>query len=177
MYLLTSLSLTQLSRFIKDKKITLRNTDLFIQPNSEGVTKYFDTLMGNNGFVLGIAGVPLDEKTLAMFKELTKDPDMVVLEVTINPKDAEMFSINGLDKVAECVYYDMSQRDIVEHLNAARLPAEVASSCKRPVIGCIPLLTGDFKIRVAAVDPEVALEVTAQNITVVRVNKEVNDAT
>lgn len=175
MVLLTSLTFSQLAKFIKEKKIALHNTDLFIKPSDEAVVEYFDTLMGNSGFVLGFTGVPFDAKTLAMFRELVKDPDLVVLEISLDNDEAQVFSINGLDKVAEAVYYNMSSTEIIEALNSARIPKEAVINNKRPAVACIPLLSSNFKIRVAALQPDVALEISAKNITVIRMGEEISD--
>ena len=172
MYFLTCLNSEQLMQLVREHKLVLNNSNIFFQPNSKEVDSYLKTLAGDDGYVLGVSGVPLNESSAETFTGMIKNPtDMFLMEMDLDPNEMERFSFSGLDEVCQLVYYNMDSISIVNALTSSLLPREK----KGPAVACIPNIDMKSKVRIASLDPDVELEIAVDNISVVKLHEKEGD--
>ena len=156
MYIVTTLSYDELSRLIRDKKISLNNADLLFGYTTDGINKYFSERIGNTGYVVGLRGRinPTTAQVFAQLDKAVKSGDRVILEAEINEDDMISFTVDGINAAAEALAYGLPDEDIYNQLDHSQLSGQPGED-KIQVI-CIPHIKLENKLRVTSLREEIA---------------------
>ena len=167
MYILTTLSLTELSILLKEKKMSTNNVNLIVTPNidSSQLVEYITDKLGYQGFVLCIVGEISDEnikKLYGLDPELSTDK--IAMEIKIRESDALYFDTTELSTAIECIDMGLDPDDVIEQLDLAVKKGENASE----QIVCIPFIQKPQAEKITALTQEIRVD----NIKFVYVNKD-----
>lgn len=155
MYVLTTLSLDDLSHLIKNKKISTNNVDLIFGAEDNLVSDYLKQRLGYDGFVLGIVGQISND---TMEKLVSLDPELknkkVALEIQIPENDALFMSVEDLVEVADFIDLGLDPDDIIEQIDTAIQNGMSASN----KIVCIPYIPSDRAERVTSLTQDIHID-------------------
>ena len=165
LYILTTLSLDELSSLLKDKKISTNNVDLFFGAEGSIISDYLKQRLGYNGFVLGIIG-QISNGTISQLTGL--DPALrhskVALEIKIQENDALFMNIKDLMEVADYIDLGLDAEDILGQIDTAIQHGSAATNS----IVCIPYIPSDKAERLTSLTRDVQIE----NIAFVKVSEQ-----
>ena len=155
MYVLTTLSLDDLSCLIKNKKISTNNVDLIFGAEDTLVSDYLKQRLGYNGFVLGIIG---QISNATMEKLVNLDPELknkkVALEIQIPENDALFMSVEDLVEVADFIDLGLDKDDIIEQIDTAIQNGATATN----KIVCIPYIPSDKAERITSLTQDIHID-------------------
>lgn len=155
MYVLTTLSLDDLSHLIKNKKISTNNVDLILGTEDNIISDYLKQRLGYNGFVLGIVGQISND---TMDKLISLDPELknrkVALEIQIPENEALFMDTNDLVEVADFIDLGLDADDILEQIDTAIRNGKTATNR----IVCIPYIPSDSAERITSLTQDIHID-------------------
>ena len=155
MYILTTLSLDELSSLLKNKKLSTNNVNLFFGAEGNIISDYLKQRLGYNGFVLGIVG-QISNDTIAKLTGL--DPELknsrVALEIKIPENEALFMNAEDLFEIADFIDLGLADEDIVEQIDTA---IRNGGTTKNSIV-CIPYIPSDKAERLTSLTQDVQID-------------------
>ena len=168
MYIVTTLSYEELSRLIRDGKVSLDNSSLFFGYEVDAVDEYFRSRIGNNGYVVGLRG-RLNKLTVDLFAQLNQaiqDSEFVILEAQVDEADLIRYRVSGVSDAAAALSYGFRIEEVYEQLDSAQTTDEQSGL----EVLCIPHIRNDGKIRITSLYEDITFNFAG--ISFVKLNKE-----
>lgn len=164
LYILTTLSLDELSYLLKQKKVSTNNVEFISDQEGALISEYLKQKLGYNGFVLGIVG-QISLKNIEKLKEL--DPELndakVALEIKIPDNEAIYMNENDIIEVADFIDLGMDSEDILDQIDTAITNGEGTTNN----FVCIPYIPREHTKRLTSLTQDIQID----NIAFVKVNQ------
>lgn len=158
MFLVTTLSVDELSALIRDKQVSLDNGSLLFGQKTDIIDSYFKERIGYKGYVVGLRG-RLNKTTANLFAELdrrVKSGESLILEAEIDEDDVTRYAVAGVNAAATALTYGLEQGDIYQQLDAAQRFGSPDGSVE---ILCVPFVKANGKVRVTSLVDDVTFNV------------------
>lgn len=165
MVIVTTISIQQFSELIRNKSVSLDNSDLIFGQNYEILQKYFTDRLGTSGYVIGIQG-RLNNETVKLLSKLddleNEDAHKFVIETQVDESDMLSFSVDDISKALQILTHGLPDEMVYDKLDAS------ASAAKHDGIEivCIPEITSKNHIRVTSLTDTINFD--ADGITFVK---------
>lgn len=166
MYIVTTMSLDELSSLIRDKHVSLNNSHLLFGTDSGLVSKYFKDRIGSDGYVLGLRG-RLNKTTAHLFANMdtkVNDGRKVILEAEVDEDDLIRLDVSGVSTAAEALEYGLEADDVIAQLDEAQVNAPGSSGVE---VLCVPTIKANGKLRVTSLTDN--LEFNVEGIAFVKI--------
>lgn len=164
MLLVTTLSYDQFGQFIRDKQISLDNSNLIFGYRYDIIHKYLQDRLGSEGYIMGIRG-RINNKSVALLSQLDAGltGDRLIMEVNVDDDDVLSFGVQGLEDAVKIMTMGLPEEMVYDQLDASLL--EKGNGTPVEVV-CAPMVTRSTGIRITSLNREVVLDV--DGITFVR---------
>lgn len=170
MYLVTTLSFEDLGTLIRDKRVSVNNSELLIGYDAKTFSDYFTSRLGSKGYVVGISG-RINKDTAAVFSRMDSEfirGNKVIIEANI-PGDVLRFKAESIRNVAEALVLGFSEESIFADLDAMQV-----SNTEDPLsveVLCAPYISLGDKVRVSWLQHD-EINFDVDGITFVKLFKE-----
>lgn len=168
LHVVTTLTFTQMGALIRDKNVSLNNSEMFFGPDTEFIGRFLCERLGSAGYVLGIRARlnKASVDAIASIDPLSAQYGHVILEAKADADDAIRFKVSDLALVAEALECGLDDEDILERLeDAAQLSAGPASNAVEVV--CFPAVKLDGQLKVTTLSGDLNFDV--DGVTFVKV--------
>lgn len=166
MYIVTPLDYGELGTLIRNKRLSLDNSEIFFGPYSEFIGRYLKELVGYNGFVLGLRARlnPNTAKIVASIDPSVTHTGRAILEAQIDESDVVRFRVRDLTTAAEALQYGLSDDEVIQQLEKAQV---LDTEPEGVEVLCVPYVKIDGHVRVTSLAEDIEFDV--EGITFVKV--------
>lgn len=166
MLIVTTIALDQLSHLIKDKTVTLDNSNLIFGRSYDGVAKYLEEITGTGGYVLGIRG-KINNNSAALLSKLDKglSVNKLLIEANVDDNDVIAFDVSRLEEAVDILSYGLPLETLYEHLDNSIIEVNKGQKTKGVQVICVPSLNVGSDIKVTSLNSKLSID--AESITVV----------
>lgn len=157
MYLITTMSFDELGRLIRDKRVSLDNSDLLVGYDAQTFSQYFTSRLGSSGYVVGLRG-RINNTTANVFSKMDRDLNSggrVILEAEISD-DLLRFKVTDISRIAEAMEMGFPTSSIFEDLDTAQLTTNDPAGIE---VLCVPYISLGDKVRVTSLAGDINFDI------------------